>query len=334
MKKNIVRLLCFALLFLPKFLFAQQDITGLWKGKLYDDTVKKYIPYEIVISSDNGKLDGYSYAIFKDSTGKEQVGLRSIKIKQKGDKIEIEDEDIVSSTYSVAPAKRVRKHMDLTLGVKDSILIMSGEWSTNWANTNKLHPVTGKITVQKKNDGWRDEPLIKKLDTLQLSKSLSFVQAETRPQYADNYVNNNTPVTTTTTSKNIVASPAVVLPPAADVAERKISTIQTISFQSDSLSLTLYDNGDVDGDTVSIVLGGKVIFSKQGLSTQAATKVISTKGLPDSTTLIWYAENLGRIPPNTGLLILYDGTVRHEVFFSADLQTNAALILRRKKDGE
>ncbi|MEI9935481.1 MAG: hypothetical protein WDM71_11675 [Ferruginibacter sp.] len=124
----------------------------------------------------------------------------------------------------------------------------------------------------------------------------------------------------------------VITAPAAEVAERKTSAIQTVFFKSDSLSLTLYDNGEVDGDTVSILLGGKIIFSKQGLSEKPVTKTIYTKDIPDSTTLIWYAENLGSIPPNTGLLILYDGETRHEIFFSADLHTNASLILSRKKN--
>jgi hypothetical protein len=44
-----------------------------------------------------------------------------------------------------------------------------------------------------------------------------------------------------------------------------------------------------------------------------------------------YAENLGSIPPNTGLLIIMDGEKRYEVRFSADLKTNAAILLRRRK---
>ena len=53
---------------------------------------------------------------------------------------------------------------------------------------------------------------------------------------------------------------------------------------------------------------------------------------PDSIQLVMYAENLGSIPPNTGLLIVRDGSSIYEVRFSADLKTNAAIILRRKKD--
>jgi hypothetical protein len=332
MKNNITRLFCLALMLAPKFLFAQEDITGLWKGQIYDDTTKKYIPYEIAISVDNGKLDGYSYATTKDSTGKDQVGLRSIRIKQKGDKIEIEDVDIVASTYSVAPARRVKKHMDLILGVKDSVMVMSGNWATNWANNNKLHPVTGTVALQRKNDQWQGEPLIKKLAVLKLASNLSFVQTERKEETAQKNGGNNS--AKGLSPETMVVNAVVAVPPAAEVSTRKTSTIQSIYFQSDSLMLTLYDNGEVDGDTVSILAGNQLIFAKQGLSEKPVTKTLYTKDITDSLALTLYAENLGSIPPNTGLVIIYDGTKRYEVFFTADLSTNAAIMLRRYRSGD
>lgn len=119
---------------------------------------------------------------------------------------------------------------------------------------------------------------------------------------------------------------------AADVDKRSIATSQAVYFQSDSLVLTLYDNGYVDGDTVSVVMNGDVIFSKQGLSTKAVSKTIYiTKETPDSIKLVMYAENLGSIPPNTGLLVVHDGDAVYDVRFSADLKSNAQIILQRKK---
>ena len=117
----------------------------------------------------------------------------------------------------------------------------------------------------------------------------------------------------------------------AELATRKIETIRSVFIKSDSLLLSLYDNGVVDGDTVSVLLNGKVILSKQGLSTNAIKKTIYfTPDLGDSLQLIMYAENLGKIPPNTGLLILQDGDDRYEIRFAGDLQKNSAIILKRK----
>jgi hypothetical protein len=133
-----------------------------------------------------------------------------------------------------------------------------------------------------------------------------------------------------------VAAPVVITAPivaaAANVADRKMKNEQAVYFESDSLVLTLYDNGEVDGDTVSVLMNGKIIFAKQGLTTKANSKTIYIdKNMSDSLSMVMYAENLGSIPPNTGLLIIMDGEKRYEVRFSADLQTNAAILLRRKQ---
>ena len=119
---------------------------------------------------------------------------------------------------------------------------------------------------------------------------------------------------------------------AADLEKRTIKTEQAVYFESDSLVLTLYDNGEVDGDTVTVVMNGNVIFSKVGLNTKANSKTIYiNENTPDSIKLVMYAENLGEIPPNTGLLVVRDGENVYDVRFTADLKSNAAIILRRKK---
>jgi len=45
-----------------------------------------------------------------------------------------------------------------------------------------------------------------------------------------------------------------------------------------------------------------------------------------------YAESLGSIPPNTGLLVVKDGTQLYELRFSGDYQKNASIIFTRKKE--
>jgi hypothetical protein len=142
----------------------------------------------------------------------------------------------------------------------------------------------------------------------------------------------------------IKVTPAVVVPvapvkkadpvgatAAIDVNKRKVETIEAVYFKSDSLELTLYDNGEVDGDTVSVVMNGEVIMPKVGLSTRAFKKTIDTKAAGDSIQLIMYAESLGSLPPNTGLLIVYDGKDRYEIRFSGDMQKSSAIVFRRRK---
>ena len=116
------------------------------------------------------------------------------------------------------------------------------------------------------------------------------------------------------------------------VHDRESIFAQTVFFKSDSLQLALYDNGEIDGDTVSLLLNGEIILAKQGLKATAIRKTIYTSaGNNDSLVLVLYAENLGKYPPNTGLLVVRDGEDVYNVRFSADFQKNAAIVLRRKK---
>ena len=124
----------------------------------------------------------------------------------------------------------------------------------------------------------------------------------------------------------------VTVGPAVDLAKRQIETIQQLFIESDSLQFTLYDNGEVDGDTVSVILNGKTIVSRQGLNTTAFTKTVyMTPDLGDSVQLVMYAENLGTLAPNTGLLVLLYDNKRQEIRFSGDLSKNAAITLRRRQ---
>ncbi|MGN6193914.1 MAG: hypothetical protein ACTHOB_03185 [Ginsengibacter sp.] len=122
-------------------------------------------------------------------------------------------------------------------------------------------------------------------------------------------------------------------PPAAEISKRKIETIRTVDIVSkDSLQFSLYDNGTVDGDTVTVLINGKVVMPRVGLLERAINKTIYlTPDMGDSISVVMYAENLGSIPPNTGLLVIRDASRIYEIRFSGDLQKNSAIILVRKK---
>ncbi len=138
-------------------------------------------------------------------------------------------------------------------------------------------------------------------------------------------------VSTTTIAANNNATTTKINAPAADVDKRTTILQQTVTFKTDSLQLALYDNGEVDGDTVSIMMNGALIMARQGLSTNAIRKTIYIDTNADSIQLVMYAENLGTIAPNTGLLVVRDGKDLYEIRFSGDLQKNAAIVFRRKK---
>lgn len=118
---------------------------------------------------------------------------------------------------------------------------------------------------------------------------------------------------------------------AAVIAGRKSEFTQEVNYISDSLVLTLYDNGEIDGDTVSVFLNGEVIMAKQGLKASAIKKTIYISADREDFSLVLFAENLGKYPPNTGLLVVHDGDEVYNLRFSSDFQKNSGIVFRRKK---
>ena len=122
------------------------------------------------------------------------------------------------------------------------------------------------------------------------------------------------------------------LKPAASLVDQRVSIpSETIYFKNDSLSIALYDNGEVDGDSVSVIINDEMFIEKQGLKSSAFRKTFYVpENESDSLLVVLYADNLGKYPPNTGLLQIKDGEEIFYVRFKADLDRNAAIVLRRK----
>ncbi|MEO7393316.1 MAG: hypothetical protein ABIU11_00160 [Chitinophagaceae bacterium] len=119
---------------------------------------------------------------------------------------------------------------------------------------------------------------------------------------------------------------------AAVIDGRKSDFSQVVNFKSDSLQISLYDNGEIDGDTVSVFMNGEVLLSKQGLKASAIKKTIYLDPVQDDEfTLVMFAESLGKYPPNTGLLVIRDGDDVYNLRFSSDFQKNAGIVFRKKK---
>jgi hypothetical protein len=118
---------------------------------------------------------------------------------------------------------------------------------------------------------------------------------------------------------------------AAVIEGRKSEFTQVVNFKADSLELSLYDNGEIDGDTVSVFMNGEVLLSKQGLKASAIKKTIYITPGNEDFTLVMFAENLGKYPPNTGLLVVHDGDDVYNLRFSSDLQKSSGIVFRRKK---
>ncbi|MEO8584510.1 MAG: hypothetical protein ABI415_11970 [Flavitalea sp.] len=97
----------------------------------------------------------------------------------------------------------------------------------------------------------------------------------------------------------------------------------------DSILVSFYDNGDIDDDTISVFLNKKPVLIKRGLTSRALNIYISLDPSIEVNELSMFAENLGKYPPNTALMVVSDGKMRYDVYLSASLTQNASIRLRR-----
>lgn len=113
--------------------------------------------------------------------------------------------------------------------------------------------------------------------------------------------------------------------------KRTNEVVQELLVDSDSLQIDFYDNGEVDGDSISIFFNDKLMASAQKLSVNAIHLKVGLDPNKEINTLSMFADNLGGIPPNTALMLVYDGRKRYEVRLTSNLQKNGVVNIRRKK---
>ena len=112
---------------------------------------------------------------------------------------------------------------------------------------------------------------------------------------------------------------------------RNKNVIKTIEVPEPEFTVNLYDNGQVDGDTVTLYYNGKLIVSKQRLSTSPINIKIKIDPGQRDNDLVMIAENLGSIPPNTALMVVTVGDKRYEVNITSTEQTNGTVRFKLKE---
>jgi hypothetical protein len=127
-----------------------------------------------------------------------------------------------------------------------------------------------------------------------------------------------------------------VIPPIADpnFERRSADVLKTIEIGSNNFKVDLYDNGSVDGDSVSLFYNGKLILSHKMLSEKPISLTLDATTDYAINELTMYANNLGSIPPNTALMVITDGEKRYEVRISSDLKKSGTIRFVHKPKAE
>lgn len=138
-----------------------------------------------------------------------------------------------------------------------------------------------------------------------------------------------------TAKKNIPKADVTPIPKTiplpTEISGRKNKEIGHIIVHDKKITLNIYDNGTVDGDSVSIFYNGKLLISHRRLTEKPITLELTLDENTALHSIVLFAENLGSIPPNTALVIFTTPSgKRYELFSSATLQQNAEIVFEYK----
>jgi hypothetical protein len=114
--------------------------------------------------------------------------------------------------------------------------------------------------------------------------------------------------------------------------KRKLVLGKEIEVLSDSVRLSFYDNAEIDGDSISVFLNSNLLMAHQELKEQAFNIYVKLDSTRDINEVSMFAENLGKYPPNTALMVVNDGFKRYEIFLSSDFKGNATVRFKRRKE--
>jgi hypothetical protein len=114
-----------------------------------------------------------------------------------------------------------------------------------------------------------------------------------------------------------------------DVSQKRVSDIQKVieikDIEKDSIKIELFDNGEIDDDTVTVFFDDQILKTKERISTKPVTLFISLHGVNETHKVKLVADNLGKIPPNTALMVITTKSKRYEIFLTSSNEKNAVV---------
>lgn len=115
--------------------------------------------------------------------------------------------------------------------------------------------------------------------------------------------------------------PELKLPPS--LTKRKAELVKEIRVDTGNIKIDFYDNGQIDGDTISVYVNNMPAVTNKHLSAKPVSINIKIDLKRAEQEVIMVGENLGTIPPNTALMIVNAGTKRYQLYLTSDEKKNA-----------
>jgi hypothetical protein len=342
--KKIV--LLFAGIFFTGIVFCQ-EFKGQWKGQFTDNSTTfmgwggDRCDYVLELETNGNNVTGYSYTYFNDG-GKRYYTICRLagKINKRSGYIEVTETERTKTNVPNHIRNCFQVHK-LTYYKEDDTQTLKGTWSPapnqegdcGYGTTTLSRRVLKKEIPSFNNATARTikpekKPVIKPtVDFTDKNKNTQPV-TKAKPDVTPPLAKKNPPVKPEVKEPEplvLKVDPQIRQRPEINLDKRNNNFIKTIELDNETFKVDLYDNGDIDGDSISLFFNGRLILSHKRLSDKAITLNLNTEDARDVNELVMYAENLGEIPPNTALMVVTDGKNRYEVRITSDLEKSGAI---------
>lgn len=357
--KKIVRNLFTAFLLLTSGQLFSQDISGIWRGYFITESGEQY-KYEVQLDqSRKNSISGVTYSYLdtrfygkatftgnytKTSNAALVQEIKTVELKMAGGSVACimkcrlvfsrsGREEFLEGIYTSAYEKN-----DPLYGVKKGGDCGGGKVFLRKVSTSDFY-VEPFLRNKKQNPDPQQTTTVKtpqKSNTTKPPVKKETVKAKPNPAPSTT-IEKPAPVQAETKKPDeatVAVKPAVVpriKPTPVTIRDRKNELIRTIVLTNSEVEISIYDNGEIDNDTVSIYLDGAMLLANKRLSNKPITYKLQIDESHPEHTLVMVAENLGTIPPNTSLMIIQDGDKRHQVTITSTEQKNAMIRFRYEK---
>ncbi|MGB3235138.1 MAG: hypothetical protein WBA94_04660, partial [Ferruginibacter sp.] len=191
---------------------SQNGLSGIWKG--YIKSTERKIPYELVISSNDGVFSGYSYTTFGVKSN--IVTMKKVLLNIEGSRIIVYDDSLLYNTIQKDLPRQI---------VQVNTLELNGDLLTGSFVTQPppgFKTAKGNVYLEKQSDK-EETRLVAKLEEMELTDSISFLQ---KPVITAKAID-NMEIVKTETPQIDSASVATIDPGIAKIKSKEIQLNKT-----------------------------------------------------------------------------------------------------------
>lgn len=116
------------------------------------------------------------------------------------------------------------------------------------------------------------------------------------------------------------------------IKQRQTKQIDSINATSPEITLAIWDDAVEDGDSISLQINDEIFLP--GIAVKKKPQFIKVKLYPGENKIIFIADNLGSVAPNTSVLEIIDGKKRKSYMINTNLGQNNSIKILYEVNGQ